>query len=165
MSNPKPFMITDAAAAEMLAECRRFGAHRVETGGFVLVHRGDSVAKTVALAGDIGIHRDPRLFDISGAANDKLQDWAIDQDSIISVQWHTHRFEAYMSETDLTCGINLPGMITAIIPDFESPPESPEDWGWWIFSEDGWQTISPPVSVEGDVALVRFDERGVSSER
>lgn len=164
MSQPKAFIITNTATGAMLAECRRFGAQRVETGGFILVDRGDAVATTVAVAGEEGILRDPRLFDISGAANDKLQDWAIDQDSIISVQWHTHRFEAYMSETDLTCGINLPGMITAIIPEFESPPESPEDWGWWIFTDGSWRRIDPPLSVEGEVALVRFDEGGVSSE-
>lgn len=160
MSDLNEIHLTDTAIDKMLSECRVRGVEVVETGGYLLVERGKPTVTEVAISGSKGVLRHPRLYDVSGAANEELQDWAFERGLIIAAQWHTHRFGAYMSDTDLTSGINIPGMITAIIPEFENPPTDHRAWGWWMFEEGEWRDVAPPTLVPGDTQAVVFDEDG-----
>jgi len=141
---------------------REAGRALVETGGFILRPYDTACASTLAVAGAAGITRRRGLFAITPLALGELFEFADEHELTVTAQWHSHRFEAFLSRTDLAHGFDVPGFHTAVVPYFEVASADPADWGWWQYGEQGWTESIAPQSVEGDVSLVTFDEDGVS---
>ena len=150
-----------AGIAERLAlEARSAGANLVETGGFVLV--GEDHQAILALTGTEGIYREERLFIVDTSATATLFDWAAERDLRASTQWHTHRFEAFLSETDLLHGFNVPDFRTTVIPNFEHPSADPSDWGWWQFQRNEWTAIAAPAITGDGFSIITFEAGNVT---
>lgn len=162
MTTAPPFSLPAEAAALMHEACAYYGGQGEEVGGYLLRQPDSDAITAVAVAGELGIHRGPRIFIVSGKANESIQDWALDDGHVIAAQWHTHKHHAYMSETDVTSGFNVPGMTTVIIPNFESPPRDFETWGWWVHEAGDWVTAIAATKTSSPVRLLAFDETGVS---
>jgi hypothetical protein len=153
-------VLTDTAAAAVVADVVRFGGSRVETGGFLLAPRHGDARHIVALAGTAGIVRRRDLFQVSDLALDRLFAYADEQHLSIPAQFHSHRLEAFMSDCDIAHGLSVDGFLTTIIPRFADPPNDPARWGWWRY-EGRWAAIPPPHVVPGAVNVIRFDEEGI----
>src|SRR6266540_4689211 len=70
-----------SAATVVIADVRRFGRERLETGGFLLAANAAPTEITgVALAGVAGITRRRDMFSVSGLALDRLFTWADEQE-------------------------------------------------------------------------------------
>lgn len=144
-------------------EVGRYGASRVETGGFLLAPAGaDSPISVLALAGVTGIIRRRGLFVVSGLALDRLFTWADQHGLRIRAQFHSHVGPAFLSPTDLEHGLNVRGFVSCVVPFCKDPSNDPSRWGWWRFDEEEWREIaSPELVAESSVTVVTFDEDGV----
>lgn len=145
---------------EGLSECvadetRAAGAEAVETGGFMLANATGNIS-VLAHAGDRDVHRKRDLFIVGSAAVATLFDWAAERSLRVAVQWHSHRLEAFLSETDLAYGFNVRGFRNCIVPNYEQPSAIPGDWGWWMFDEE-WTETSPPEVVAADFSAITFE--------
>jgi hypothetical protein len=155
------FTSADAVAA-VIRETRSYGERSLETGGFLIAESGTDTLTGVAMAGDAGITRRRRLFQISERALDRLFTFADDQGLWIPVQFHSHERAAFMSETDAEHGLRVEGFVSTIIPEFAAPPDDVCSWRWWEFQQGDWHACSPAriVAAELDLAIV-FDEDGI----
>lgn len=146
----------------IVQETVKFGMGQLETGGFLLVHSGESEVCGVAMAGMRGIVRRHNIFQISSPALDRLFSYADDAGLRIPAQFHSHRFGALMSRSDEQHGFRVGGFISTIIPDFALPPANPFAWGWWQFSRGDWVPFNSVSLVAKSIGIiVDFDEDGV----
>lgn len=152
-------VLPELVATAVVADVTRFGATRVETGGFLLAPRDTDTVTGVALAGTAGIVRRPDLFQISDLALDRLFAYADDHDLWIPAQFHSHGLGAFMSACDVDHGLSVAGFVTTIVPYFTAPPADPTQWGWWRYDGE-WTPIAPPRAATGPVTVIRFDEDG-----
>jgi hypothetical protein len=141
------------------AEARAAGASAVETGGYLLAE-GSQPVSVLALTGTQDIHRERGIFHIGSRAMATLFDWASVRSLRVVAQWHSHRYEAFLSETDLAYGFNVPGFRTCVVPDYEQPSSDPRDWGWWLFDQE-WMETSAPVVVTGPFDVITFEAGNV----
>jgi len=149
-------------AAVVVDELAHFGARGLETGGFLVAPRGGSDVSGIAFAGDRGIVRRPDLLQISERALNALFTYVEERDLWLPCHIHSHRFQAFMSPTDASNGINAEGFSCAIVPDFERPSPVVADWGWWSFASGSWHATSSPRLRDAVLSeLVTFDEDGV----
>lgn len=155
-----PLTIAGDVRATLLADVRRWGAHGVETGGFLLDSSGGPIS-IVALAGSNGIVRRRDLFVASSRALAQLFSWAADHELHIAAQAHSHGGRAFLSETDRRHGFSVAGFTTIVIPFFAAPPDDVRAWGWWRYDR-GWRQAEAPTVVPGAVTIVHFDEDGVA---
>jgi hypothetical protein len=137
------------------AETRAAGARVVETGGFLLA-AADRPVSVLALTGSQDIYRERGLFLIGSRAMATLFDWASERSLRVVAQWHSHRGRAFLSETDLAYGFNVPGFRTCVVPSYEDPSADPDDWGWWVFGHE-WVETAPPVVVVGAFDVITFE--------
>lgn len=156
-----PFLAGNEATTHMYRECQAFGQLDVETGGYLLRRIDAEHVTAVAVAGDAGIERGPLIFRVSGQANEAIQNWAFDNESLIVGQWHTHKHDAYMSMTDLKSGFNVPELTTVIIPEFGQPSPDPATWGWWVHRDGAWRDAAAAGPSDSSATRVVFDESGV----
>jgi hypothetical protein len=133
----------------------------VETGGFILRGYNAAEASVLALTGEKGIERRIGLFVVSGLALAALFEWADEHDLTLAAQWHSHRFEAFLSETDLKYGFGVPGFKTAVVPWYEQASPNSADWGWWQYDGKAWVAQAAPATGAGRFTVVTFDEDGV----
>ena len=154
------FSESGEAVEIIAAETARFGALGVETGGFVLYPTDSDEPSVVALVGERGISRHPRLLEISALAIDRLFGFADDHNLRVRVQFHSHREEAFLSVTDKEFGLRVPGIVSTVIPNFADPPADPRSWGWWMFNADDWAEIAPWTLAGEAPRVVVFDEDG-----
>lgn len=155
------FSTVPGGAPEIIAaETARFGALGVETGGFLLSAAGSDEPSVVALAGERGITRHPRLLEISALALDRLFRFADAERLRVRVQFHSHRDEAFLSVTDKELGLRVPEFISAVIPTFADPPTDPRSWGWWMFDGREWVEVAPLPLGSGLPRVAVFDEDG-----
>jgi hypothetical protein len=155
-------IISQSGIDEVVQETRYYGEQLLETGGFLLSPTGQETISCVAVGGEAGIIRRPRLFQISEGALDRLFTFADEKGFWIPVQFHSHRFGAFLSETDAEHGLSVDGFISVILPTFADPPRDVRSWGWWQFRTGAWHSCAP-ASVRGadfDSVIV-FDENGV----
>jgi hypothetical protein len=153
---------THGIVAAVLRETRSYGKRSLETGGFLLATVGNDALMGVALAGDAGILRHRRLFQISEGALDRLFTFADDLGYWIPVQFHSHEIGAFMSRADSEHGLRVEGFISTIIPEFENPPDDAGSWGWWHFHDGVWHPRAPVTVQPGRAeTVVVFDEGGV----
>jgi hypothetical protein len=146
-------------AEQIAAEATTCGQRGGETGGFLLAPAGSREgASVLALAGEIGVERRRDLFRISGIALAALFEWADDHDLAIAAQWHSHRLGAFLSETDLAYGFNVPGFRSAVVPNYLRASADPAEWGWWRYHEGSWQTTPAPTPVETPCSSILFEE-------
>lgn len=155
------FSIPTQMSATIASKVRASGTTMLETGGFTLAPYGTDSGTVLALSGEIGIERSWGLFEVSGLAIAALFDWADDHELRVLSQWHSHRFEAFLSKTDLAHGFNVPGFRTAVIPNFERPSADPTAWGWWRYTEDKWVITPPPVPSDTSFEVITFEEHHV----
>ena len=138
-------------------EARAAGAHIVETGGFILGALS-SPASILALTGDKGVTRRRDLFHVSGPAMATLFEWVEKRELTVIAQWHTHGRRAFLSETDLEYGFNVPGFTTTVVPYYRSASADPADWGWWTFNDGEWVAVPPPALVSSEFSVITFEE-------
>jgi hypothetical protein len=143
------------------AVTRSAGKAGQETGGFVLGDVSSSDGTVLALTASNGIDRRRGLFRVSGLALAGLFEWADGQHLTLLAQWHSHPFEAFLSDTDLECGLNVPGFQAAVVPFYEQPPSHPNGWGWWVYDGSRWTEAPAPKRIGGDFRVITFDEGGV----
>lgn len=154
--------MTQAVVASVAAETQFYGERSLETGGFFVAPVGSESVTGVALAGETGIVRHRRLFQITERALDRLFTYAATQDLWLPAQFHSHERMAFMSETDMQHGLRVEGFISTIIPEFAAPPLDVHAWGWWQFHAGEWRACMPPTLASGAVDfVVVFDEDGV----
>lgn len=164
MNRRNPLTLPELAVERLHAEITRFGMHGLETGGFLLASEQTPDQPTVlALAARKGITRRFDQFMIAGEALEALFAWAEQHHFRVRAQVHSHGHQAFLSRTDRTYGLNVPGFISAVVPTFATPPRTPAAWGWWSYSKDDWQTIQPPALGGQFHTAVTFDTGGVHS--
>jgi hypothetical protein len=152
-----PFAMTHAIASV----ARAGGAELVETGGFILGQADTSTGSVLALTGKADIGRDEHLFHVGGLALTTLFDWADDHELSVLAQWHTHRRGAFLSETDLLHGLNVPGFHTSVVPDYEQPSPDPSKWGWWTYQSGAWVPAATPKLTAVSFQTITFEQRAV----
>jgi hypothetical protein len=153
-------LLPERMPARIAAEARAAGADLVETGGFILA-AGDEPASVLALTGDKGITRRRNLFHVSGLGLAALFEWAEERALTVAAQWHTHGRRAFLSDTDLEYGFNVPGFTTTVVPYYQHASADPADWGWWTFDSHDWVAVPAPESVPGSFSVITFEERRV----
>ena len=136
------------------------GQRPVETGGFTL---GASTGplSVLALTGTEGVERRRNLFRVSGGAMAVLFEWADSAGITIVAQWHSHGRLAFLSETDVEHGFNVPGFRTTVVPFYRSPTPDPAAWGWWMFNGRHWVETPPPRLIDAEFRVITFGEEGV----
>lgn len=152
------FTIPSALSERIADVARDSGTQLVEAGGFVLGPMGTERGTVLALTGEEGIDRSWGLFRVSGLAVATVFEWAADHELRILSQWHSHRFEAFLSKTDLDHGFNVPGFRSAIVPYYEQPSSDPRDWGWWMYQHGSWVETAAPELDGGDFSVITFEE-------
>ncbi|WP_182920284.1 hypothetical protein [Nocardioides cavernaquae] len=145
----------------MVADVARYGALGVETGSLLLTPPGEPTVTVVALAGVAGIERHPGLLIFSAAALNPLFSYAEDTGLQLRAQVHSHMHDAFLSHTDKTGNIRMPGFIASVIPDFGTPSADPTVWGWWAFDGDDWTPIDAAVVTTQTTKVITFDADGV----
>jgi hypothetical protein len=146
-------------ASDIAATARMAGVRLVETGGFVLGNPDDSAGTVLALTGEVDIERREQLFHVGGLALSTLFEWADEQELSVLAQWHTHRRQAFLSKMDVEQGLNVPGFVTSVVPDFERASPAPDRWGWWTYNGAAWAPTAPPAVTTAPFRTVTF-ERG-----
>ena len=159
-------LIPAPGVTALIREATVFGARDLETGGFLLAQRADpsgahTTVTAVALAGDAGVVRDRDLFQISERALDRIFTFADDQGLWIPALLHSHRASAFLSATDQRYGLGADGFVSAVIPEYSSPPRNLARWGWWRFESGRWRGAAPGRTAAGTVEVLRFDEGGI----
>lgn len=154
------FTLPKGIAERIAREARAAGLNLVETGGFVLV--GEDRKPILALTGEAGIYREEKLFVVDIPATAALFDWAAERDVRVVAQWHSHRYEAFLSETDLAHGFNVPEFRTTVVPNYEDPSADPASWGWWQFQRDEWAATAAPGVTDGQFSTITFEAGNVT---
>lgn len=155
-------LVLPADMARSIAETAAVaGRDLVETGGFILRGYDAAEPSVLALTGQKGIERRMGLFLVSGLALSSLFEWADEHELTLAAQWHSHRFEAFLSKTDLEHGFDVPQFRTAVVPWYEQASPDPADWGWWQFDGKAWVAQAAPSTASGEFIVVTFDEDGV----
>lgn len=154
-----PFSLPRRMAARIAREARGAGATLVETGGFVLA--GGDHEPVLALTGTVDIQRETHLFYVGMQAMVTLFDWATARDMTVVAQWHTHRYEAFLSDTDLEYGFNVPDFHTSVVPHYKTASEEPSDWGWWQYQSQAWVRIPAPALTQETFAVISFEAGNV----
>ncbi|PWN02573.1 hypothetical protein DJ010_12725 [Nocardioides silvaticus] len=145
----------------LVGDAARYGALGVETGALLLTPPDDPTVTVVALAGTAGIDRHPQLLVFSSAALNPLFSYAEDNSLQLRAQLHSHRHKAFLSHTDKTGNIRVPGFIASVIPNFATPATDPATWGWWTFEDGDWQPIEPATITTHTTMVITFDADGV----
>lgn len=163
MTTDQGLRIHPAAISALIRDVSYYGSLDVETGVMLLTRRGDAVVRVVALAGTDGIERRHGLLVFAAQALAPLFNFAEAQDLQVRAQVHSHAGRAFMSPTDRTGNIRLPGFIVGVVPNFAAPPKDPGAWGWWRFEQGDWEPMPAIISKPhvDEAAIVQFDVRGV----
>lgn len=140
---------------------RQWGKQDKEAGGFLLGSGDGSSAHVLALAEGVGIERSRGVFRVSGKALEQLFAWAEVENCRVWAQVHSHPRGSFLSDTDERYGFRVEGFISAVIPDYATPPRTPDAWGWWTFAEGIWQSVGAPSVTRAETRIVVFDEEGV----
>jgi hypothetical protein len=152
-----PLLLPAGLPARIAFEARAAGARVIETGGFIL-GAPDAPASVLALTGEMGITRRRDLFHVTGLALATLFEWVEERDLTVAAQWHTHGRHAFLSETDLEHGFNVPGFTTTVVPYYRQASPDPADWGWWRFNGDKWVAVPAPSLVSSEFSAITFEE-------
>jgi len=121
----KPLTIPRRAAERIAAEARLAGSRPTETGGFLLsVDGGPSLGARTSPASTAS-RRGRDLLHVGGLALASLFEWADAHELTVAAQWHTHRLRAFLSDTDLRYGLNVPGFRTAVVPNYRRASSDP----------------------------------------
>jgi hypothetical protein len=153
----RALLLPAAMPARIAFEARAGGADNVETGGFILGAPG-ATASILALTGEKGITRQRDLFLVDGLAMATLFEWVDARDLTVAAQWHTHGRRAFLSETDLEYGFNVPGFTTTVVPYYRNASADPADWGWWTFDDGEWVATMAPPLVPSGFSVITFEE-------
>lgn len=137
---------------------RAAGTELVETGGFILGRPGSGAGTVLALTGDSDVDRQKHLFHVGGLALATLFDWAEERELSVLAQWHTHRYKAFLSDTDLEHGFNVRGFHTSVVPDYETASPDPADWGWWTYTGDEWTPAAAPAVGNAAFLTITFEK-------
>lgn len=156
-----PLTLPAGMPAAIADVARAAGASRVETGGFIIGSSETSHGSVLALTGQADIERREHLFRVGGLALARLFDWTEECELSVLAQWHTHRYEAFLSRTDLEHGLNVPGFHTTVVPDYEQASPDPSRWGWWTYNGVAWASAPAPVLVETAFQTVTFEKGSV----
>ena len=160
--NDMSITIPQRAVDAVVIETRSYGNRLLETGGFLLAPTGSDSVNGVVVAGELGILRRHNLFQISERALDRLFTYADESGFWIPVQFHSHRFGAFMSNTDAEHGLRVEGFVSTIVPQFSHPPGDVGSWGWWQFQHGDWRPCLSAAIHDGEpAAALVFDESGV----
>jgi hypothetical protein len=159
-----PFALPDLAGCVIANEVRQFGQRGVETGGFLLAPRAQGTVTIMAFAGEVGIVRERRLFQVSAFALDRLFDFADQRSCWIPAQFHSHAVAAFLSPTDQQLGLRVEGFTSTVIPNFANPTSKVSAWGWWRFLSEDWIACQPPHTEGDGVEILIFDEEGVRAQ-
>jgi hypothetical protein len=159
-------LIPAAGVTALIAEVTTFGARGLETGGFLLAPHpaaagANPAVAAVALAGDTGISRARDMFQVSERALDRIFTFADDRGLWIPALLHSHQAGALLSVTDQRHGLRVDGFISAVIPQYASPPRDLARWRWWRFESGRWRGATPGRTAGKTVEILRFDEGGI----
>ena len=154
-------IIATSILAPLQEHVRAWGRQDKEAGGFLLGSHDAPSVDILALAEGPGVERSRGLFRVSGKALDRLFAWAEENDCRVWAQVHSHPRGSFLSDTDETYGFRVEGFISAVIPDYATPPLQPETWGWWTFAGGVWRSVSAAGTVERPARIITFDEDGV----
>lgn len=152
-----PAPVAEAIAAHVAG----YGRSGVETGGFLMADPKTGVLAVMAMAGEVGVVRDPDLFLVSSRAMDRLFSYAESRGLWVAAQVHSHGGRAFLSRTDREHGVAVEGFTTVVVPNFGAPSADPEAWGWWRYQGGAWLHIPAPAVMVSPVECVVFDELGV----
>ncbi len=121
-----------------------------ETGAFLLaaLDQVDHVTG-VAIPESSGVMSCERSIRCMRSTIDRLFTWAAEHKVRVRAQVHSHSCDAFLSRTDVRHGFSVEGFITSVVPRFASPPEDPDEWGWWIFSRANGQPSQARRSSPG----------------
>lgn len=140
---------------------RACGQQDKEAGGFLLGPHDTPTINVLALATGAGVERSRGLFRVSGKALDRLFSWAEANDCRIWAQVHSHPRQSFLSDTDETYGFRVEGFLSAVIPNYATPPLLPERWGWWTFTRGVWRDAAGPEVVQHPGRIISFNEDGI----
>lgn len=157
----KELHLPSAAVSTMVGDIRAYGRKGLETGSLLLTRPGGPDVTVLAMAGDRGVTRKHGLFVLSSAALAPLFTFAEDTELQLRAQVHSHAGRAFLSRTDKSGNIRVPGFIAAVVPNFVSPSEDVGVWGWWTYASTGWAVLAPPAVSPVTVKTVIFDADGV----
>ena len=149
------------AVEALVTDVARYGALGVETGSLLLTPPGEPTVTALALAGTAGIERHPHLLVFSSAALNPLFSYAEDNGLQLRAQVHSHMHDAFLSHTDKTGNIRMPGFIASVIPTFATPATDPSTWGWWTFDEGDWTFSEPAIMTTHTTKVITFDADGI----
>ena len=149
------------AVEAIVADVGRYGILGIETGALLLTPPGEPTVTVLALAGTKGIERHPHLLVFSSAALNTLFTYAEDNGLQVRAQVHSHMHDAFLSHTDKTGNIRMPGFVASVIPYFATPPPDPTAWGWWTFEGTDWTPTEAGVMTTQATKVVTFDADGV----
>lgn len=149
------------AVEAMVTDVARYGALGVETGSLLLTPLGDPTVTVLALAGTAGIERHPDLLVFSSAALNPLFSYAEDNGLQLRAHVHSHMHDAFLSHTDKTGNIRMPGFIASVIPTFATPAQDPATWGWWTFDGGDWTPSEPAIMTTHTTEVITFDADGI----
>jgi proteasome lid subunit RPN8/RPN11 len=157
-----PLSLPDDVLNHLTADIAIYGTQKLETGAFLLAPAGaPNWLAVLALAGTQGITRRPDHFSVTGEALEQLFEWAEDHHLRVRAQVHSHSGPAFLSRTDRTHGLNVPGFTTTVVPSYTDPPRTVAGWGWWRHEDGDWRTVPPAVVGAHPASIVRFDMGGV----
>ncbi|QWC86566.1 hypothetical protein KLP28_07820 [Nocardioidaceae bacterium] len=145
----------------LVGDVARYGALGLETGALFLTPPGEPSVTVLALAGTADIDRHARLLVLSSAALNPLFAYAEQNNVQVRAQIHSHMHEAFLSNTDKTGNIRMPGFIASVIPNFATPSHDPATWGWWAFQDSDWVPIAPASVKARTTTVITFDADGV----
>ncbi len=146
----------------IVEDARRYGACGVESGAFLLGPlTADGMVDTIALLGRRGITRHADHLVISARALGHLFERADREGRQVLAQLHSHRREAFMSETDERFTLTVRGFTSGVIPFAATASPEPSRWGWWRFDGSRWRVSSPAGVAVTPVQILVLDEGGL----
>ncbi|MBY8882718.1 Mov34/MPN/PAD-1 family protein [Actinacidiphila acidipaludis] len=162
ITSQEMLILPTGALDPVVAAVEEHGLADRETGALLLTKRSAPGVTVVAVTGQVGIERSSRRFVVSAAAYDRLFTYAEQRSYQVRAMIHSHPREAFLSQTDRMYSLQVPGFVSAVIPNYASPPADPASWGWWRFEGD-WQLCPVPFVGAGlpSARTVVFDAEGV----
>lgn len=103
-----------------------------------------TITHVVGLRGS-GIVKRPDYLSISAELLDDVTDLAIERGVYLAGQVHSHPGAwVDLSEADKRCGIQAPGYLSVVMPNFAREPSTPlAQFGFHVSARGAWRRLSP----------------------
>lgn len=151
------WVVAEALLRATLDGLRKAGAFRRESGAFWLGSReAEARVSAVVFPRGPGVKEAPGLWRVSPEVFGAITRWAVPLRLCLLAVVHTHigGGDPFLSWTDRTFGVRVPGVLAVVIPRGGKDPEYLH-WGWYVFDKDDYRQLSNSEITE----RVRIDSR------